>query len=82
MLVVVGGFTPVVKDFWMRRPAGSYFKLTVPPLFGGVTAGQAVLEIPGVAGRARGIRFACCVAVVVVGDECLQLIQNVFLDST
>jgi hypothetical protein len=37
VVTVVGGFVPEVNDFCIRRPAGSYLKLTVPPLRGKVT---------------------------------------------
>src|SRR5208282_761900 len=33
-------------------------------------AGEAVLEIPGIGGRACGVRFACRISIVVVGVRC------------
>ena len=52
----------------MRRPNGSYLKVTVPPEAGSVTLGQPVLKVPGIGGGPVAISLSQGVAVVVVGE--------------
>jgi hypothetical protein len=50
----------------MLPPKGSYLKVTVPLGARQRDGGQPVLEVPGVAGGARGVGLGQGVAVVVV----------------